>query len=95
MGQIDDAWLAVSDRQGVSVGEAIRSFGLDPARMPEAILGEDAFAYMELHIEQGPVLESEGTPLGVVRAIAGQSRLELTLSRAGESCGYDADAAPA
>jgi allantoate deiminase len=77
IGAIDDAWLAVSDTQGVSVGEAIRSFGLDPARMPEAVLGEDAFAYVELHIEQGPVLESEGLSLGVVSTIAGQSRLEL------------------
>jgi allantoate deiminase len=47
------------------------------ARMPEAVLGEDAFAYVELHIEQGPVLESEGLSLGVVSAIAGQSKLEL------------------
>jgi allantoate deiminase len=77
IGAIDDAWLAVRDAQGVSVDEAIRDFGLDPARMPEAVLGDDAFAYVELHIEQGPVLESEGNPLGVVRAIAGQSRLEL------------------
>jgi allantoate deiminase len=77
IGGIDDAWLAVSDAQGVSVGAAIRSFGLDPARMPEAVLDEDAFAYVELHIEQGPALESEGISLGVVSAIAGQSRLEL------------------
>jgi allantoate deiminase len=77
IGAIDDAWLAVRDAHGVSVGEAIRSFGLDPARMPEAVLGEHAFAYVELHIEQGPVLESEGLSLGVVSAIAGQSKLEL------------------
>jgi allantoate deiminase len=77
IGAIDDIWLAVRDAHGVSVGEAIRSFGLDPTRMPEALLGEDAFAYIELHIEQGPMLESEGKPLGVVSAIAGQSRLEL------------------
>jgi allantoate deiminase len=77
IGAIDDAWLAVRDVHGVSVGEAIRSFGLDPVRMPEAVLSEDAFAYIELHIEQGPVLETEGKALGVVSAIAGQSRLEL------------------
>jgi allantoate deiminase len=77
IGAIDDAWLAVTDAHGVSVGAAIRSFGLDPTLMPEAVLGEDAFAYVELHIEQGPVLEDEGASLGVVSAIAGQSRLEL------------------
>ncbi len=77
IGALDDAWLAVRDTHGVSVDEAIRNFGLDPARMPEAVLGEDAFAYVELHIEQGPVLESEMLSLGVVSAIAGQSKLEL------------------
>jgi allantoate deiminase len=77
IGAIDDAWLAVSDRHGVSVAAAIRSFGLDPARMPEAVLDEDTFAYIELHIEQGPVLEGDGISLGMVSAIAGQSRLEL------------------
>jgi allantoate deiminase len=45
--------------------------------MPEAVLDKDTFAYIELHIEQGPVLEGDGMSLGVVNAIAGQSRLEL------------------
>jgi allantoate deiminase len=78
IGEIDDAWLAVHDAHGVTVGDAIRSFGLDPARLPEAVLAEDTLAYVEVHIEQGPVLESAGAGLGVVSAIAGQSRLELT-----------------
>src|SRR5271156_850723 len=38
IGEIDEAWLAVPDAHGVTVGDAIRSFGLDPARLPEAVL---------------------------------------------------------
>src|SRR5438477_455201 len=61
----------------VSVADAIRSFGLDPARLPEARLADNTLGYLEFHIEQGPVLESLSYPLGVVEAIAGQSRLKL------------------
>jgi allantoate deiminase len=57
------------------VEAAIREFGLDPARVAEAQTG--ACGYLEFHIEQGPVLESLGLPLGVVEGIAGQSRLEV------------------
>lgn len=57
--------------------EAIRAFGLDPERIPEAAMSADVKGYVEFHIEQGPVLESLGLPLGVVEAIAGQSRLEV------------------
>ncbi len=58
--------------------EAIRNFGLDPAGLPDARLSQETIAYLEFHIEQGPVLESLGIPLGIVDAIAGQSRLTLT-----------------
>jgi allantoate deiminase len=57
---------------------AIRNFGLDPAGLPDARLSPETIAYLEFHIEQGPVLESLGIPLGIVDAIAGQSRLTLT-----------------
>jgi allantoate deiminase len=56
---------------------AIREFGLDPARIPEAVLDPEVKAYLEFHIEQGPVLESLDLPLGVVEAIAGLSRWEI------------------
>jgi allantoate deiminase len=61
-----------------SVLDAIRAFGLDPARLPAAGLSPKTTAYIEFHIEQGPVLENLGLPLGVVDAIAGQSRMTLT-----------------
>jgi allantoate deiminase len=57
---------------------AIREFGLDPDKVKDARLAPETSAYLEFHIEQGPVLESLGLQLGVVDAIAGQSRLELT-----------------
>jgi allantoate deiminase len=57
------------------VDAAIRAFGLDPSRIGEAQVGGASLGYLEFHIEQGPVLESLGVPLGVVTSIAGQSRL--------------------
>lgn len=61
-----------------AVVNAIRAFALDPADMPAARLSSETVAYLEFHIEQGPVLESLGLPLGIVDAIVGQSRLNLT-----------------
>src|SRR5262249_37831044 len=57
---------------------AARQFGLDPEQLPNAQFSPDTTAYFEFHIEQGPVLESLNLPLGVVDAIAGQSRFEVT-----------------
>ncbi len=70
--------VAIRDSDGISVAEAILAFGLDPDGLPEARLDDAVFAYIEFHIEQGPVLESLSLPLGVVTSIAGQSRLTLT-----------------
>lgn len=58
----------IRDREGISIGEAMRSVGLDPERIPEA-KRDDLGAWIELHIEQGPILEDEGLPVGVVDAI--------------------------
>jgi allantoate deiminase len=60
------------------IRDAIRDFGLDPDLLAETRLNAETFAYLEFHIEQGPVLESLQMPLGVVEAIAGQSRLVFT-----------------
>jgi len=79
VGSYDPDLLARRDAQGVSVAEAIRDFGNDPAALPAAeIAAPAAFGYLEAHIEQGPVLESLGAPLGLVSAITSQSRLTLT-----------------
>ena len=80
-GTLDDALL------DSGVGDAIRGFGLDPADLPTARLAADTVAYLEFHIEQGPVLESLGLPLGVVEAIAGQTRLLFTFTGAANHAG--------
>ena len=74
-GNFDPGVLDKCDRAGVSIAEALERFGLDPAGIPAAARrAEDVLAYVELHIEQGPVLEAEGLPVGVVTAIAGATR---------------------
>ncbi len=77
VGKLDATSLARKDQDGISVVEAIRAYGLDPAQLPAAVLSDDVFAYLELHIEQGPVLESEETSLGVVEALVGQTRMQF------------------
>ena len=77
IGELDGALLARQDPQGITVSDAIRHFGLDPSRVEEAAISQDKPRYLEFHIEQGPVLDSLGLPLGVVEAIVGQSRLDL------------------
>jgi len=67
------------------IGEAIREFGLDPSCISEARLL--SAAYFEIHIEQGPVLEHFGLPLGVVDSIAGQSRWIVTFKGAANHAG--------
>ena len=80
-GALDPADLRRPDAQGVTMAEAIRGFGGDPDRV-----GEDRWAggkllgYVEVHIEQGPVLEVRDLPVGIVSAIAGQSRLSLVFT---------------
>jgi allantoate deiminase len=77
VGRLDEDLLNCEDANGISVRAAIERFGLNPADIPRAAVRDDVLAYLEFHIEQGPVLESLGLPLGVVEAIAGQTRMEL------------------
>jgi len=74
-GTVDDDLLRREDSQGRSIGDAIREFGLDPSCIGHARADDNALGYLEFHIEQGPVLDTLGFPLGVVNAIVGQSRL--------------------
>jgi len=78
-GAFDPTLLQRVDDDGVRMDEAIRAAGGDPAAIPaDARLRDDLVGYCEAHIEQGPVLEAEGLPVGVVSAIAGQSRFTVT-----------------
>lgn len=76
-GSFDPALLQIQDGGGIALDQAIRDFELDPALIPQAALAANAFGYLEFHIEQGPVLESLNLPLGIVEAIAGQTRMEF------------------
>ena len=79
-GIFDTEALKAKDPQGNTMADALRSFGLDPRAIPKIARKKgDVLAYAELHIEQGPVLESEGLPVGVVTAINGFSRQRVTL----------------
>jgi allantoate deiminase len=78
VGRLDQELLDTRDAQGISVQEAIESFGLNPKKLPQAELESNTLGYLEFHIEQGPVLEKLNLPLALVEAIAGQSRLEFT-----------------
>jgi allantoate deiminase len=77
IGKLDPQTLALADRNGITVTEAIRDYGLVPANLRDAIMTDEAFAYLEIHIEQGPILESEGASLGIVEALVGQTRMQL------------------
>lgn len=79
-GTLDPGVLDLVDRDGVTLRQALAGFGLDPARIMDAARRRaDILAYAELHIEQGPVLESDGLPVGVVTAISGATRLAVTI----------------
>ena len=80
VGRLDQEFLNQRDAQGISVYEAIEAFGLNPSEIPRARMNDDVLAYLEFHIEQGPVLEALARPLAVVEAIAGQTRMEFLFS---------------
>jgi allantoate deiminase len=79
-GTFDPRILAYEDADGVRMDQAIRDFGLDPSKIDEATLSDDAYAFVEMHIEQGPVLESENLQVAVVEGIVGQTRLGIRFS---------------
>jgi allantoate deiminase len=87
-GVFEPAALAGLDSDGVSLAAALRDFGCDPdgipgvAREPAEILG-----YVELHIEQGPVLEARRLAAGVVTAINGASRYRVSVGGAAGHAG--------
>jgi len=76
------------DRDGVSLARALAEAGLDPDRLTDARLDPaSVYAFVELHIEQGAVLETAGEAIGVVTAIAAPHDLRLTLRGAATHAG--------
>ena len=80
-GTFDPATLRLADSEGITLAEAMRAFGGNPDLLHASKRdGSDLLGYLEVHIEQGPVLESLNLPLGVVSSIAGQSRISVYFS---------------
>ncbi|WP_372631293.1 M20 family metallo-hydrolase [Cohnella sp.] len=72
LGKLEEGELERADKDGVTRREALLAFGGDPARFAEDELPPGRVsAFLELHIEQGPVLESLGEPVGIVTGISG------------------------
>ena len=80
-GKWQDEWRRLKDEDGISLEDAMKNFGLDFDAINSATIAQtDLLGYLELHIEQGPVLEQENLPVGVVNAIAGAKRFSLTVT---------------
>ncbi|EXS71214.1 allantoate amidohydrolase [Sphingobium sp. Ant17] len=80
-GTLDPAALAITDGDGVTLDAALASVGLATTAFAAAAYAPGSVAaYLEAHIEQGPLLEAEGLALGVVTAIAGQRRITVNVT---------------
>jgi allantoate deiminase len=86
VGEVSSDHRALLDSNGIPLGAALDAFAI---ALPEAVpsaMHPDACAYLEFHIEQGPVLDDAGLGLAVVESIAGQSRATITFrGRAGHA----------
>ena len=80
-GTLDPAALDVEDENRISVREALQVFGCNPFDIPKIPRSRDnILGYVEVHIEQGPLLESEKLPVGIVTAISGASRFNVEVT---------------
>jgi N-carbamoyl-L-amino-acid hydrolase len=71
-GLLSSDLLSRKDEEGVTLGDRLRQYDQDPARLSDARIAPGSVAaYIELHIEQGGVLEQAGTQIGVVQGIVG------------------------
>ena len=95
-GTFDPTLLDRADRGGTSMRAALTAFGLDPdpARIAQAARRrEQVLAYLELHIEQGPVLEASGISIGVVTSIVGIGGGRVRFTGRGDHAGLPHGAA--
>jgi hydantoinase/carbamoylase family amidase len=85
-GGLAAAELETADEEGVTIAEAVRSLRLGP--VPEGgWLERPPAAFLELHVEQGPVLAAQGAPLGIVTSIVGLVRLRVVFTGQGGHAG--------
>lgn len=74
----EEGFNGLKDKDGIYAVDAMKKMGLDPS-LPKKRDPKTMKAYLELHIEQGPILEEKGIPIGVVEAIVGLTQLEVTV----------------
>jgi hydantoinase/carbamoylase family amidase len=80
-GRFDMRLLQHRDASGQSVADVIHKAGFNPEAIPSlARRPQDLLGYLEVHIEQGPVLLQEGLPVGIVTSIAGTARYSVTIT---------------
>ncbi len=80
-GRFDAKLLERRDAQGVTLAAAMAEAGLDATKIPALARRRDGLVgYLEVHIEQGPVLLEEGLPVGIVSAITGSVRSMVTIT---------------
>jgi allantoate deiminase len=75
----EEDFFNLRDKDGISTVEAMNQIGLDPT-LPKIRDPKTLKAFLELHIEQGPILEEQNIPIGVVEAIVGLTQLEVTVT---------------
>lgn len=75
----EEDFFNLRDKNGISTVEAMTQIGLDPS-LPKVRDSKTLKAFLELHIEQGPILEEQNIPIGVVEAIVGLTQLEVTIT---------------
>ncbi|MEO9210019.1 MAG: M20 family metallo-hydrolase, partial [Ginsengibacter sp.] len=87
VGNFEQSLFARKDEDGTSLGQVLKSLEYDSTKiMNDKIPAENWLGYLEIHIEQGPVLYEKKVPVGIVSAIAGQKRIEIKFSgRAGHA----------
>ncbi len=77
-GVFDLNWLSLQDQDGITMAQAMIEFGLSPEEVgKDSRSSDDVMAYLEVHIEQGPVLEAQNQSVGVVTGIAGAKRFQF------------------
>ncbi len=81
-GRLGEQELATfTDPDGITTGQAMRAFGLDPAHYADAVRKKGEIKnFIELHIEQGPILENSGDAVGIVETVVGIKEVEVTVT---------------
>jgi allantoate deiminase len=88
-GEIDDNYLSsLKDENGISIGNAMLDYGLDPEKILLAKRNpENIRAFIEIHIEQGPILENNGIEIGIVEGIVGMQRFLIKVKGRADHAG--------